>query len=281
MAAEAILGGLGFAAAPLAGRQRSSLEASTSAAGRVAELRCGSARLHAEASLQVRATAQSSATLNQGMGMPTGFSKGLTPWGPGRWADGVGEDGWTLFTSDDFVGDDPAKEAPQTRGPRVQQPQQFSDESWIEHEIETTCSRGTDAGVPVYIMLPLDTVTMANSISRPRAIRASLAALKSAGVEGVMMDVWWGIVERAGPGQYDWSAYKELVVLVQEAGLKVQTVMSFHQCGGNVGDHCLYALPFISHLPPWTLPLSPCSLLSGAMDLPLQSSVSGGSVSCT
>jgi len=168
-------------------------------------------------------------------------------------------DEWTLFTSDDFAGgDDPAavpaqavpvQEAPQARAPRAQQPLQFSDESWIEHEIETACSRGSGAGVPVYIMLPLDTVTMANSISRPRAIRASLAALKSAGVEGVMMDVWWGIVERAGPGQYDWSAYKELVQAAQEAGLKVQTVMSFHQCGGNVGDHCLYA-PFPPSLSP-------------------------------
>lgn len=37
-----------------------------------------------------------------------------------------------------------------------------------------------------------------------------LQTLKQAGVEGVMVDVWWGIVENAGPGQYDFSAYKRL-----------------------------------------------------------------------
>lgn len=94
----------------------------------------------------------------------------------------------------------------------------------------------------MYVMLPLDSVSMANSVSRPRAVMASLVALKSAGVEGVMMDVWWGIVEREGPRVYRWEAYRELVSMVRDAGLKVQAVMSFHQCGGNVGDHCFIPL---------------------------------------
>jgi hypothetical protein len=64
-----------------------------------------------------------------------------------------------------------------------------------------------------------------------------------AGVEGVMVDVWWGIVERAGPGQYDLSAYKRLFHKVAAAGLKVQAVMSFHAAGGNVGDTCKIPLP--------------------------------------
>ena len=37
-----------------------------------------------------------------------------------------------------------------------------------------------------------------------------LRTLKRAGVEGVMVDVWWGIVEGAAPGEYDFSAYKRL-----------------------------------------------------------------------
>ena len=97
--------------------------------------------------------------------------------------------------------------------------------------------RGRDSGVPVYVMLPLDTVNSSNTLSRPRAIAASLSALKSAGVEGVMCDVWWGIVEKEGPGQYNWSAYAALIQFVKDAGLKLQAVMSFHKCGGNVGDH--------------------------------------------
>ena len=47
-------------------------------------------------------------------------------------------------------------------------------------------------------------------IKREKALEVGLQTLKQAGVEGVMVDVWWGIVENAGPGQYDFSAYKRL-----------------------------------------------------------------------
>ncbi|PRQ18565.1 putative beta-amylase [Rosa chinensis] len=79
-------------------------------------------------------------------------------------------------------------------------------------------------------------------------MNASLMALKNAGVEGVMVDAWWGLVEKDGPSKYHWEGYAELVNLVQKHGLKIQVVMySFHQCGGNVGDSC--SIP----LPPWLL----------------------------
>lgn len=112
-------------------------------------------------------------------------------------------------------------------------------EEWKEHSThETATSRGVQGGVPVYVMLPLDSVNMNNTLNRRRALNASLLALKSAGVEGIMMDVWWGIVEKDGPRMYNWSAYRELIDTVRKHGLKVQAVMSFHQCGGNVGDSC-------------------------------------------
>ena len=47
-------------------------------------------------------------------------------------------------------------------------------------------------------------------IKREKALEVGLQTLKQAGVEGVMVDVWWGIVENAAPGQYDFSAYKRL-----------------------------------------------------------------------
>ncbi|KAI9087045.1 hypothetical protein K1719_031006 [Acacia pycnantha] len=99
--------------------------------------------------------------------------------------------------------------------------------------------------VPVFVMLPLDTVTMGGTLNKARAMNASLMALKTAGVEGVMVDAWWGLVEKDGPMSYNWEAYAELVHMVQKHGLKLQVVMSFHQCGGNVGDSC--SIP----LPPW------------------------------
>lgn len=104
---------------------------------------------------------------------------------------------------------------------------------------------GMSARVPVYMMLPLDTVSASGGLSRARALNASLMALRSAGVEGVMVDVWWGLVEKDGPMRYNWEAYMELVKMVERNGLKLQMVMSFHQCGGNVGDSC--SIP----LPPW------------------------------
>ncbi|KAL0051241.1 hypothetical protein WJX82_004216 [Trebouxia sp. C0006] len=103
---------------------------------------------------------------------------------------------------------------------------------------------------PVYVMLPLDTVWLADRegqkvsvIKREQALNVGLQMLKKAGVEGVMIDVWWGIVEHAGPQQYDFSAYQRLFATAAQAGLKIQAVMSFHAAGGNVGDTCKISLP--------------------------------------
>ena len=35
----------------------------------------------------------------------------------------------------------------------------------------------------------------------------SLQVLKSAGVEGIMMDVWWGLVEKEAAGSYNQGGY--------------------------------------------------------------------------
>ncbi|CAL9092530.1 unnamed protein product [Musa textilis] len=102
---------------------------------------------------------------------------------------------------------------------------------------------GKGKGVPVYVMLPLDTVRPGGGLNRRKAMNASLMALKSAGVEGVMVDVWWGLVERERPGEYEWGGYDDLMEMARRIGLKVQAVMSFHQCGGNVGDSCTIPLP--------------------------------------
>ncbi|RRT81951.1 hypothetical protein B296_00002490, partial [Ensete ventricosum] len=60
-----------------------------------------------------------------------------------------------------------------------------------------------------------------------------------------MVDVWWGIVEGKGPKLYDWSAYRDLFRMVEEEGLKLQAIMSFHNCveGSTVN------IP----MPPWIL----------------------------
>ncbi|KAK4486514.1 hypothetical protein RD792_009197 [Penstemon davidsonii] len=114
------------------------------------------------------------------------------------------------------------------------------------HEITAPHSH-INLRVPVFVMLPLDTISIGGNLNRPRAMLASLMALKSAGAEGVMVDAWWGLVEKDGPSKYNWEGYAELIKMVEKLGLKIQVVMSFHQCGGNVGDSC--SIP----LPPWVL----------------------------
>ncbi|CAH8316770.1 unnamed protein product [Eruca vesicaria subsp. sativa] len=112
-------------------------------------------------------------------------------------------------------------------------------ERWEKlHVLSYPHSKNDLTSVPVFFMLPLDTVTMSGHLNKPRAMNASLMALKGAGVEGVMVDAWWGLVEKDGPMNYNWEGYSELIEMVQKHGLKLQVVMSFHQCGGNVGDSC-------------------------------------------
>ena len=89
----------------------------------------------------------------------------------------------------------------------------------------------------------LGVVTVDNVLEDKDGIEKQLKELRSAGVDGVMVDVWWGIIESKGPKQYDWSAYRILFQIIQECELKLQAIMSFHQCGGNVGDVVNIPLP--------------------------------------
>ncbi|KAL2331802.1 hypothetical protein Fmac_019383 [Flemingia macrophylla] len=97
--------------------------------------------------------------------------------------------------------------------------------------------------VPVYVMLPLGVVTNDNVLEDREGLENQLRELHAGGVDGVMVDVWWGIVESKGPKKYDWSAYRTLFKSVQDCKLKLQAIMSFHQCGGNVGDSVFIPLP--------------------------------------
>ena len=99
------------------------------------------------------------------------------------------------------------------------------------------------APTPVFVMLPLDVISRDGALQHRQALETSLRALKKIGIEGVMIDVWWGIVERDGPQMYDWTAYLELLDMVEASGLKLNAVMSFHACGANVGDYFKVTLP--------------------------------------
>ncbi|CAH1447942.1 unnamed protein product [Lactuca virosa] len=97
--------------------------------------------------------------------------------------------------------------------------------------------------VPVYVLLPLGAVNMKCEVVDPDGLLNQLRVLKSMNVDGVMVDCWWGIVEAHVPQEYNWKGYKRLFQMVRELKLKLQVVMSFHECGGNVGDDVCIPLP--------------------------------------
>ncbi|GAB4845958.1 Inactive beta-amylase 4, chloroplastic [Ancistrocladus abbreviatus] len=86
--------------------------------------------------------------------------------------------------------------------------------------------------IPVYVMMPLDSFAIDTSgsprIRKIKALSISLKALKLAGVHGIAVEVWWGIVERASPFAYNWSLYEDLFKLISESGLKLHVALSFH-----------------------------------------------------
>ena len=96
----------------------------------------------------------------------------------------------------------------------------------------------------MFVMLPLDTIN-SDGVFRYAASRWFLPALqqlKESGIHGVAVDVWWGAVERR-PRRYDWSGYRQLFDIIAALGLKLQVVIAFHACGGNVGDNAEVPLP--------------------------------------
>ncbi|PSS24299.1 Beta-amylase [Actinidia chinensis var. chinensis] len=97
--------------------------------------------------------------------------------------------------------------------------------------------------IPVYVMLPLGVINMKCELVDPDGLVKQLRILKSINVDGVMVDCWWGIVEAHTPQDYNWNGYKRLFQMVRELKLKLQVVLSFHECGGNIGDDVCIPLP--------------------------------------
>lgn len=96
-------------------------------------------------------------------------------------------------------------------------------------------------GVPVYVMLPLD-IALPTAQIKPDVLRSYLERLAAIGVHGVMVDCWWRLCEPQ-PQQYDFSVYVDLANTCRSVDLKLQVVMSFHACGGNIGDNVNIPLP--------------------------------------
>lgn len=75
------------------------------------------------------------------------------------------------------------------------------------------------------------------------SFQEQLNTAKKLGIDGVSTDVWWGIVEPK-PGEFRWGYYDHLSDRIIGSGLKWVPILSFHQCGGNVGDTVNIPVPF-------------------------------------
>ncbi|KAK7399078.1 hypothetical protein VNO78_10253 [Psophocarpus tetragonolobus] len=98
-------------------------------------------------------------------------------------------------------------------------------------------------GSPVFVTLPVNSVGREGRITRPKAMMFSLKALATAGVEGVVIEIWWGLVEKNKPRVYDWRGYDELFTMACKCGLKVRAVLAFHQHGSGPDDPNWIPLP--------------------------------------
>ncbi len=87
-----------------------------------------------------------------------------------------------------------------------------------------------------YIMAPLK-ITDWDKFDR------DLQSVKEKGIQGVTIDVWWGKVEGQGDQVFDWSYYDKAFRAIKDKGLKIIPILSFHKCGGNVGDNGNVPIP--------------------------------------
>ena len=88
----------------------------------------------------------------------------------------------------------------------------------------------------IAVMAPLDPLT------DPALLDDLLAKVHDAGATSISVDVWWGRTERQR-GVFDWTQYDALFQRIDAHHLAITPILSFHACGGNVGDDCDIPIP--------------------------------------
>lgn len=81
--------------------------------------------------------------------------------------------------------------------------------------------------IPIYVYLDKDALQNDNTVNHPEALRAGLKALTCTGITGVIVEVWWGLVEQQAT-RYDWSGYVQLLRIIRDCGLKAKVMFCFH-----------------------------------------------------
>ena len=76
-----------------------------------------------------------------------------------------------------------------------------------------------------------------NKIHDEQLLEIWLYKLYKAGVDGVVIDIIWGIIEKE-TGKYDFSCYKQLIELCKKYQFKVTVCLAFHKCDGiKIPEH--------------------------------------------
>ncbi len=89
-------------------------------------------------------------------------------------------------------------------------------------------------------MAPLD---MRDDVKQWDDFSRQLIIAKSIGIDAISIDVWWGTVERKADNHFDWAYYDKITSVIESAGLHWVPIMSFHRCGGYIGEACNALIP--------------------------------------
>lgn len=84
------------------------------------------------------------------------------------------------------------------------------------------CTSAPTGATSVASKLSLFWLKHGNVLSRMQAVKAALQALKSIGMDGVVVEVWWGHVEASAPHCYNWSTYDIIFDMLKHVGLRGQ-----------------------------------------------------------
>nr|GMD96673.1 beta-amylase 8 [Ipomoea batatas] len=87
--------------------------------------------------------------------------------------------------------------------------------------------------VLVYVMLSSGIINNSCQLVDLDGVKQELQLLKSLNIDGVVVNCWWGIVERWKNQKYEWSGYRELFNIIRNMELKLQVVMAFNAYAGN------------------------------------------------
>jgi len=77
------------------------------------------------------------------------------------------------------------------------------------------------------VSLDKDVLTPQNTLGYGEALRVGLKALKLLGIQGITVDIYWGLVEKK-PQQYDWQGYRSLLRMICDMGFRTKVNLCFH-----------------------------------------------------